>query len=150
MATAFLRQTLTNEEGGVDQEEYRVAACFDRTDTVGTVWLGLTIGCAQCHDHPSVDGYKQAEFYGIFAFLNRTYLFPAANRGKDAALAESHDRMAQHLAANRLMPDVTRVTLGARLTLAPGEERFAGAHAAAANALLTRAYRAPYTVPPLA
>lgn len=74
----------------------------------------------------------------------------AAELKKDAALAESHDRMAQHLAANRLMPDVTRVTLGARLTLAPGEERFAGAHAAAANALLTRAYRAPYTVPPLA
>lgn len=69
---------------------------------------------------------------------------------QDAALAESYDRMAQHLSANRLMPDVTRVTLGARLTLAPGEERFTGAHAAAANALLARAYRAPYVVPQLA
>jgi predicted dehydrogenase len=68
----------------------------------------------------------------------------------DAALAESHDRMARHLAANRLMPDATEVTLGARLTVAPGEERLTGAHAAAANALLTRAYRAPYVVPSLA
>jgi predicted dehydrogenase len=74
----------------------------------------------------------------------------AAGLKQDAALAESYDRMAQHLAANRLLPDATDITLGARLTLVPGEERFSGTHAAAANALLTRAYRAPYVVPQLA
>ncbi len=69
IATGFLRQTLTNEEGGVDQEEYRVAACFDRTETVGTVWLGLTIGCVRCHQH-KYDPLPHAEYYKLFAFFN--------------------------------------------------------------------------------
>ncbi len=69
LATAFLRQTLTNEEGGVDQEEYRVAACFDRTETVGTVWLGLTIGCARCHGH-KYDPLPHQDYYKLFAFFN--------------------------------------------------------------------------------
>ena len=51
LATAFHRQTLTNTEGGTDQEEFRVEACFDRTETTGQVWLGLTVGCARCHSH---------------------------------------------------------------------------------------------------
>ncbi len=71
VATAFLRQTLTNEEGGVDQEEFRVAACFDRTDTVGTVWLGLTVGCARCHDH-KYDPLSQVDYYRLFAFFNQS------------------------------------------------------------------------------
>ncbi len=69
IATGFLRQTLTNEEGGVDQEEYRVAACFDRTETVGTVWLGLTVGCVRCHDH-KYDPLSQRDYYQLFAFFN--------------------------------------------------------------------------------
>ena len=69
IATAFNRQTLTNEEGGVDQEEYRVNAVFDRTDTVSTVWLGLTAGCAKCHNH-KYDPISQREYYQLFAFFN--------------------------------------------------------------------------------
>lgn len=69
LATAFCRQSLTNEEGGVDQEEYRVAAVFDRTETVGTVWLGLTIGCARCHSH-KYDPLPHDEYYKLFAFFN--------------------------------------------------------------------------------
>jgi len=69
IATAFLRQTLTNEEGGVDQEEFRIAACFDRAETVGTVWLGLTIGCARCHTH-KYDPIPHADYYRLFAFFN--------------------------------------------------------------------------------
>jgi hypothetical protein len=69
IATAFNRQTLTNEEGGVDQEEFRVAAVFDRTATLGTVWLGLTVGCARCHDH-KYDPIPQADYYRLFAFFN--------------------------------------------------------------------------------
>jgi len=69
IATAFNRQTLTNEEGGVDQEEYRINAVFDRTDTLGTVWLGLTLGCAKCHNH-KYDEISQAEYYRMFAFFN--------------------------------------------------------------------------------
>ena len=51
VATAFHRQTLTNTEGGTDQEQFRVEAVFDRTETTGAVWLGLTVGCARCHTH---------------------------------------------------------------------------------------------------
>ncbi len=69
LGTAFLRQTLTNEEGGVDQEEYRVNACFDRTETVGTVWMGLTIGCVRCHTH-KYDPLPHADYYKLFAYFN--------------------------------------------------------------------------------
>jgi hypothetical protein len=69
IATAFNRQTLTNTEGGVDQEEYRVAAVFDRTDTVGSVWLGLTVGCAKCHTH-KYDPIPHSDYYRLFAFFN--------------------------------------------------------------------------------
>jgi mono/diheme cytochrome c family protein len=69
IATGFHRNTLTNKEGGVDQEEFRVAAVIDRTNTTGTVWLGLTIGCAQCHSH-KYDPITQREYYGLFAFFN--------------------------------------------------------------------------------
>ncbi|MFM8271342.1 MAG: PSD1 and planctomycete cytochrome C domain-containing protein [Gemmata sp.] len=68
-ATGFHRNTLTNKEGGVDQEEFRVAAVVDRVNTTGKVWLGLTVGCAQCHDH-KYDPLSQREFYQLFAFFN--------------------------------------------------------------------------------
>jgi len=69
IGTAFNRQTLTNEEGGVDQEEFRVNAVIDRTATLGTAWLGLTVGCARCHDH-KYDPLPQADYYRLFAFFN--------------------------------------------------------------------------------
>ncbi|MFO0953168.1 MAG: DUF1553 domain-containing protein [Isosphaeraceae bacterium] len=68
-ATGFHRNTLTNTEGGVDKEEYRVKAVLDRVNTTGTVWLGLTVGCAQCHSH-KYDPLTQKEYYGLFAFFN--------------------------------------------------------------------------------
>ena len=52
LATAAHRQTQTNEEGGTDDEEFRVAAAIDRVSTTWQVWQGLTMGCVQCHDHP--------------------------------------------------------------------------------------------------
>ncbi len=69
LATAFHRQTLTNTEGGTDQEQFRVEACFDRTETTGTVWLGLTVGCARCHTH-KYDAITQREYYQLFSVLN--------------------------------------------------------------------------------
>lgn len=69
LATAFHRQTLTNTEGGTDQEEFRVAAVFDRVETIGAVWLGLTVGCARCHSH-KYDQISQREYYQLFAFFN--------------------------------------------------------------------------------
>lgn len=69
IATGFHRNTQLNEEGGIDKEQFRIESVFDRVATTGTVWLGLTIGCAQCHDH-KFDPITQAEYYGLFAFLN--------------------------------------------------------------------------------
>ena len=69
LATAFHRQTLTNTEGGTDKEQWRVAAVMDRTETLGTVWLGLTVGCARCHNH-KYDQISQSEYYQLYAFFN--------------------------------------------------------------------------------
>jgi len=68
-ATGFHRQTLTNKEGGVDQEEFRCKATVDRANTTATVWLGLTLGCAECHNH-KYDPITQQEFYQFYAFFN--------------------------------------------------------------------------------
>src|SRR5262249_43096893 len=62
IATGFHRNTLTNDEGGTDDEEFRVAAVVDRVNTTMQVWMGLTIGCAQCHDH-KYDPLTQHEYF---------------------------------------------------------------------------------------
>jgi mono/diheme cytochrome c family protein len=69
IATGFHRNTQKYEEGGIDQEQFRVEAIVDRVNTTGTVFLGLTIGCCQCHDH-KFDPLTQREFYQLFAFFN--------------------------------------------------------------------------------
>ncbi len=69
IATGFLRNTLSNREGGADLEEYRVRQVVDRTTTVATTWLGLTLGCAECHDH-KFDPITQVDFYRFYAFFN--------------------------------------------------------------------------------
>jgi hypothetical protein len=69
VATGFHRNTQINQEGGIDREQFRIDSVFDRVATTGTVWMGLTIGCAQCHDH-KFDPIKQEEFYQLFAFFN--------------------------------------------------------------------------------
>ncbi len=71
VATAFNRNTMTNTEGGTDDEEFRVAAVKDRVDTTMDVWMGLTIGCAKCHSH-KFDPITQAEYYRFFAIFNET------------------------------------------------------------------------------
>ena len=69
LATAFHRQTLTNTEGGTDQEEFRVEATFDRTETVGSIWMGLTLTCARCHTH-KYDQITQKEYFQLYSFFN--------------------------------------------------------------------------------
>ena len=69
VATGFLRNSMVNEEGGVDPEEFRTVAMFDRMDTIGKSVLGLTIQCAQCHNH-KYDPLTQEEYYRMLAFLN--------------------------------------------------------------------------------
>ena len=71
IATGFNRNTQINQEGGIDPEQFRVESVMDRVSTFGTAFLGLTIGCAQCHDH-KFDPIKQREYYQIYAFFNST------------------------------------------------------------------------------
>ena len=72
VATGFLRNSMVNEEGGVDPEQFRMEAMFDRMDAVGKGVLGLTIQCAQCHSH-KYDPLTHDEYYQMFAFLNNTH-----------------------------------------------------------------------------
>jgi hypothetical protein len=69
IATGFLRNSMRNEEGGVEPEQFRTEEILDRVDTVGKAFLGLTINCAQCHTH-KYDPIKHDEYYKFFAFLN--------------------------------------------------------------------------------
>ncbi len=69
IATGFHRNTLINQEGGIDVEQFRVDSIVDRVNTTGTVFLGLTVGCAQCHDH-KYDPISQREYYQLYAFFN--------------------------------------------------------------------------------
>jgi len=69
IATGFHRNTLHNTEGGVDREEDRVKKTVDRINTTGAIWLGLTVGCAQCHSH-KYDPLTQREYFSLYAMLN--------------------------------------------------------------------------------
>ncbi len=71
VATAFHRNTLVNEEGGTDPQQFRHEAVVDRVNTTAAVWLGLTVGCAQCHTH-KFDPITHREYYELFAFFNNT------------------------------------------------------------------------------
>lgn len=71
IATAFHRNTMTNSEGGTDDEEFRVAAVVDRVNTTLQVWMGMTAGCAQCHTH-KYDPISQHEYFQLFDILNQT------------------------------------------------------------------------------
>ena len=72
VATGFLRNSMLNEEGGVDPEQFRMDALFDRMDAIGKSVLGLTIQCAQCHTH-KFDPISHEEYYRMFAFLNNDH-----------------------------------------------------------------------------
>ncbi len=71
IATAFHRNTMLNEEGGTDNEEFRTSAVIDRVNTTYEVWQGITMGCVQCHSHP-YDPFRHDEYYKSLAFFNNT------------------------------------------------------------------------------
>ncbi|MCI0746696.1 MAG: DUF1549 domain-containing protein, partial [Verrucomicrobia subdivision 3 bacterium] len=71
IATGFNRNTQVNQEGGIDPEQFRVESVMDRVNTTATAFLGLTVACAQCHDH-KFDPITQKEYYQFFAFFNNT------------------------------------------------------------------------------
>ena len=71
VATGFHRNTMLNEEGGIDPLEYRYLAVVDRVGTTGTVWLGLTMACAQCHTH-KFDPITHTDYFVVMALLDNT------------------------------------------------------------------------------
>ena len=91
IATGFHRNTMQNEEGGIDIEEYRFKAVVDRVQTTATAWLGQTLQCAQCHNH-KYDPFSQKEYYSFFALLNNAdevdYEIPGAAVAKRRAEIE--------------------------------------------------------------
>ena len=110
LATAFHRQTLTNTEGGTDKEQWRVAAVMDRTETVGTVWMGLTVGCARCHTH-KYDELTQSEYYQLFGYFNNGDETNTRVRRSAADWAKWEKDHAAHLAKlkaeNKRLADAT-------------------------------------------
>lgn len=88
LATAFHRNTMNNTEGGTDDEEWRVAAVKDRTNTTMQAFMGVTAGCASCHSH-KFDPISQSEYYSLFAFFNQT---ADADRNDDSPRLETPTR----------------------------------------------------------
>jgi hypothetical protein len=101
IATGFHRNTLTNTEGGTSPEEFRSAAVVDRVNTTMQVWMGVTIACAQCHNH-KYDPFSQKEYYQLYSIFNNcedanggddTPTFRAALVGQETALQEVSARL---------------------------------------------------------
>ena len=87
IASGFHRNTMLNQEGGIDVEEARWETIVDRVNTTGTVWLGTTIGCAQCHNH-KYDPFTQQDYYRFFAFFDNVDYSVAGKPGGDRWIAE--------------------------------------------------------------
>jgi hypothetical protein len=87
LATAFCRNHMINGEGGRIAEENRVDYVMDMTETVGTVWLGLTFNCCRCHDH-KFDPLRQRDYYALFAFFNQTPVTGAGGSPQTAPVLE--------------------------------------------------------------
>lgn len=99
IATAFHRNTMNNEEGGTDDEEFRVAAVIDRVNTTWEVWQGTTMGCVQCHSHP-YDPIRHEEYFESLAYFNNT---------RDEDVAAEHPVLRMYEGENqKKLDDITR------------------------------------------
>ena len=98
VATGFLRNSMVNEEGGVDPEQFRMEAIYDRMDAIGKSVLGLTIQCAQCHSH-KYDPLSHTDYYRMFAMLNNCHEASIAvyDEGESARRVELDDWIADLL-----------------------------------------------------
>ncbi len=96
IATGFHRNTMQNLEGGVDQAEAHFMKLVDRVDTTATVWLGITFGCARCHDH-KYDPFTMRDYYATLAVFNNSKIYPVG----DASVSEEKWLEAQIKAPTR-------------------------------------------------
>ena len=107
IATAFHRNTLTNNEGGTNDEEFRNVAVVDRVNTTMAVWMGTTIACAQCHTH-KYDPITHEEYFKFFAFFNNT---EDTDEGDERPLLElwSDEQEAQKIQLSKEIADLKRL-----------------------------------------
>ncbi len=134
LATAFNRQTLTNTEGGTDKEQWRVAAVMDRAETLGTVWLGLSVSCARCHTH-KYDEITQKEYYELYAYFNNGDETTTDMPESEAAMVRYRAKKKEHdlkVAAARKKLDEAKAQLNSEFE-AWGAKLHQKALAAAAN-----------------
>ncbi|MDF1741222.1 MAG: PSD1 and planctomycete cytochrome C domain-containing protein [Verrucomicrobiales bacterium] len=106
VATGFLRNSMVNEEGAINAEQFRIEGIFDRMDALGKSVLGLTTQCAQCHTH-KYDPILHEEYFGMFAYLNNSHeatvpYFDKADSRRIAGLEEQH--RALRAEAKKLVP----------------------------------------------
>jgi hypothetical protein len=114
LATCFHRNHMTNGEGGRDPEESRIDYVIDRTNTVGTLWLGLTLGCCQCHSH-KFDPISQTDYYSLTAFFNSIDEDGKAGKGAKPYLAYKSPYAARAVEeAKQLVNERTPVEVQAR------------------------------------
>lgn len=125
LATGFNRNHMINGEGGRIAEENRVEYVMDMAETVGTVWMGLTVNCCRCHDH-KFDSLSQRDYYALFAFFNQTPVNGGGgNPQTPPVLAVPTPEQEQQTEAARLELDGLNSQLQQRATeLAPGQPQW--------------------------
>ncbi len=123
VATGFLRNSMLNEEGGIDPEQFRMEAMFDRMDALGKCVLGLTIQCTQCHDH-KFDPLTQRDYYRLFAYLNNDHeAQPTVYRPEELATCQ------------QLLAEMRRIETGLQEATPDWRERMASWEAEVSSSL---------------
>jgi hypothetical protein len=120
IATGFHRNTMLNDEGGIDAEEFRVVAVKDRVDATATIWLGTTLDCAQCHNH-KYDPFSQREYYQFYAFFNQTADSGVGNGPEIAVPSKTEQNRTDELTAAVAVLEKSRQSVGQRLEQAQAE-----------------------------
>ena len=135
IATGFHRNTMLNEEGGIDPNEYRFYSVVDRVAVTGTVWMGLTTGCAQCHTH-KYDPITHDDYYAMFALLNDAdepnMVVPDAQRDRQIERVETQIRQIIDRATSSRLPSrnefVARGTTSTKTDEPDGSEELSSDH----------------------
>ena len=143
VATAFHRNTLTNNEGGTDDEEFRTVAVVDRVNTTLSAWMGTSIGCAQCHTH-KYDPLTQTEYFRLYAVFNTT---ADADRGDESPVLPVGDTAANK--ARRLALGAEAAALDKAARFQPGLVQGGLKVRAEADRRAAAALQPPTTVPVL-
>jgi len=144
LATAFNRNHMINGEGGRIPEENRVEYVFDQTETVGTVWLGLTLTCARCHDH-KYDPISRTDYYRLFAYFNQTPVDGSGGSGQTPPVIDfsTPEQDARRKAAQAAFDELLKrvVPVEARLREAAARKNDNGTYQTALPAVIESALR---------